>query len=173
MTERNREPVAAEPSEVEQAFQRIGIAAAVITVIEGGELHGSTGMAWAEHAEPPLLLTTLRRSGTTMRMVRSSGSFGVSVLAAEQHALVWALARSIGSEDRLHGVDLTPGPALGIPLLGGSVARFECRVVDTYPFGGHDIVLGSVESASTSVEFLPVIHCAHRLWSLTPIEEGY
>lgn len=152
---------------VASAFERMGIAAAVVTVVRAdGSAHGSTGMAWAEFPDPPLVLTTLARTGTTMEILESSGCFGINVLGATQHELVWQFARS---GDRFAGVPTRRGPVLDLPLLEHAVVRLECRVVDVHPFGGHNIVVGQVESADVSPDGTPVVHFAGRLWSLAPI----
>jgi flavin reductase (DIM6/NTAB) family NADH-FMN oxidoreductase RutF/uncharacterized protein YndB with AHSA1/START domain len=148
-------------------FGRLAIAAAVITTLDDGRPHGSTGMAWAEHATPPLLLTTLRRDGRTRALVGAAGRFGVNVLSEEQRPYAGRFAsRSAEPETRFAGVPFTPGPAFGLPLLDGSLAGFECEVQDIFAFGGHDIVVGRVAWASTSAAGKPVIHYDGRLRGL-------
>ena len=48
---------------VQAGFGRLAVAVAIITTLDNGRPHGCTGMAWAEHATLPLLLTTLRSGG--------------------------------------------------------------------------------------------------------------
>ena len=152
---------------IRAGFGRLAVAVAVITTFDDGQPHGCTGMAWAEHASPPLLLTTLRAGGRTRELVRAAGRFGVNVLSEEQRAHVGKFAaRSPEPGARFSGVPFSPGPVLGLPVLDGGVASFECEVEDSYPFGGHDIVVGRVAWASAVGEGRPVVHCDGHLWGL-------
>jgi flavin reductase (DIM6/NTAB) family NADH-FMN oxidoreductase RutF len=152
---------------VRAGFGRLAVSVAIITTLDDGQPHGCTGMAWAEHPTPPLLLTTLRADGRTRALVGAVRQFGVSVLAADQRALVSRFAaRSPEPGARFRGVPFSPGPAYGVPLIDGCVASFECAVRDIHPFGGLDIVVGQVTWASAAGEGQPVIHYDGHLWGL-------
>ena len=91
----------------------------------------------------------------------------MSVLSEDQRAYAGRFAaRSPGPGGRFAGVPFTPGPAYGLPLLDGCLASFECEVRDTFPFGGHDIVVGRVAWASAAAAGQPVIHYDGHLWGL-------
>jgi flavin reductase (DIM6/NTAB) family NADH-FMN oxidoreductase RutF len=148
-------------------FGRLAVAVAVITALDDGQPYGSTGMAWAEHGTPPLLLTTLRRDGRTRALVEAAGSFGVNILSEQQRAYTRQFAtREAAPGARFSGVPFTSGPALGVPLLDGCAASLECQVQDVYPFGAHDIVVGRVASATAAGSGRPVVHYDGRLWEL-------
>lgn len=152
---------------IRAGFGKIAVAVAIITTSDNGRPHGCTGMAWAEHPAPPLLLTTLRTGGRTRELVAAARRFAVNVLSEEQQAYAGKFAaRSSDPGDRFSGVPVSPGPAFGLPVLDGCVASFECEVTDIYPFGGHDIVVGSVAWASAADEGRPAIHYAGHLWGL-------
>jgi flavin reductase (DIM6/NTAB) family NADH-FMN oxidoreductase RutF len=155
---------------IRAGFGRLAVAVAIITTLDDGQPHGSTGMAWAEHVPPPLLLTTLRTGGRTRELVGAARRFGVNVLSEEQRALAGQFAaRSPGPGARFAGVPFSPGPAYGVPVLDGCVASFECEVEGIYPFGGHDIVVGRVAWAFTregAGEEWPLVHYDGRLWGL-------
>jgi len=145
----------------------LAVAVAIITTFDDGRPHGCTGMAWAEHPAPPLLLTTLRAGGRTRELVQATSQFGVSVLGEGQQAHVAGFAaRSAEPGGRFAGVPFSPGPTFGLPLLDGCVASFECELKDIYPFGGHDIVVGRVTWASVAGGRRPLVHHDGRLWGL-------
>jgi 3-hydroxy-9,10-secoandrosta-1,3,5(10)-triene-9,17-dione monooxygenase reductase component len=145
---------------------RLAIGAAVLTTLDGTTPHGSTGMAWAE-GDDPLLLTTLRRDGTTRRLVAETGIFAVSALGAEHAELAWQFARR---RDRFGGVRVRTGPVHGLPLLADALAGFECTVEAVHPFGEHEIVVGRIVScfAAGSGEAGPAVHYRRRLWTVEP-----
>lgn len=151
---------------IRTGFGRLAVSVAIITTLDDGRPHGCTGMAWAEHATPPLVLTTLQATGRTRELVGAARQFAVNVLSEEQKAHVSRFAaRSPQPGGRFAGVPFSPGPAYGLPVLDGCVASFECEVEGMYPFGGHDIVVGRVAWASAR-EGWPVVHYDGRLWGL-------
>ena len=152
---------------IRAGFGRLAVAVAVITTFDDGGPHGCTGMAWAEHATPPLLLTTLRRDGHTRALVGAARRFGVNVLSDRQRSYAAQFAaRSAEPGSRFDGVPFSPGPTWGVPLLDGCLATFECDVSDIYPFGGHDIVVGRVAWSASAGQGRPVIHYDGHLWGL-------
>lgn len=160
----------ANPTTIRAAFGRLAIGVAVITTLDGGEPHGATGMAWAEHPAPPLVLTTLRRSGRTRQLVSACGAFGVNVLAARQAELVRQFAGSSREPtERMRDVPLVRGQRHGLPLLRDSVVALECAVTDVHPFGGHDIVVGRVETVRLAPDAEPLVYCAGTLGTLAPV----
>ena len=153
----------------EAVLGKLPIGVAVITVATPGPPHGSTGMAWAEAADPPLLLTTLRRSGTTRRLIAEQRAFGVSLLSDSQSQLTWQFASKSGpAAGRFAGAALLAGTARGIPLIDGSHLAFECDLEASYPFGQYDIVVGRVVSARAG-DNQPLVHGDGRLWRLATI----
>lgn len=151
---------------IRTGFGRLAVSVAIITTLDDGQPHGCTGTAWAEHPAPPLLLTTLQTGSRTRELVAATRRFGVNVLNEEQQGYVAKFAaRSPAPGARFSGAPFSPGPTYGIPVLDGCVASFECEVEGSYPFGGHDIIVGRVAWASYG-EGWPVIHYDGHLWGL-------
>jgi flavin reductase (DIM6/NTAB) family NADH-FMN oxidoreductase RutF len=158
---------------VRAGFGRLAVAVAIITTLDGGRPHGCTGMAWAEHTDPPLLLTTLRLQGRTLDLVTRTGQFGVSVLSGDQETYVRQFAaaprtagQGNGPDGRFNGVAWSAGPCLHVPLLDGCAASFECEVESMYPFGAHKIVVGRVAAARAPGDLRALVHYGGRLWPL-------
>lgn len=152
---------------IRAGFGRLAIGVAVITTLDDSLPHGCTGMVWAEHATPPLLLTTLRTGNRTRELVGAARRFGVNVLSERQQAHVGRFAARPPEPDaRFAGVPFSPGPVYGVPVLDGCVASFECEVEGIYPFGGHDIVVGRVAWAAAPGAGSPLVHYDGHLWGL-------
>lgn len=155
------------------AFARVPAGVAIVTTFQGQHPHGCTGMVWAEAPEPPLLLTTLSRSGTTSKLISARRVFGVSLLSSAQAPLTWQFVRQEHSPgERFAGCPLITGPAHGIPLLADALASFECELEAIHPFGEHDIVVGRVNWTKVDMDqdARPVIHYGGRLWQLSTTE---
>jgi len=158
------------PVDVAVAIGRIPAGVAVITTVQDGRPHGATGMMWAESPDPPLALTTLRRTGTTRRLITEQAVFGISLLTARNSHLTWQFAGRAGPGGRFAGVSVSHGPVHGIPLLDDALATFECELEAVHPFGRHDIVVGRIVSARAddSPDAGPAMHFGGRLWQLSP-----
>ena len=110
------------------------------------------------------MLWSLARAAPSLPAFRAATHFGVNVLGSEHRDLAVRFARGArqslkqhrhscrdlsvrfarGARDKFAGVDYTLGE-YGVPLLGGAAAHFECRIVDRYYGGDHEIFLGHVE----------------------------
>ena len=94
--------------------------------------------------DPALILVVLNGSSDTAQWVERAGIFGVSILAAEQKELAVTFAKA-DAERRRFEEGVWQRGRLGVPLLEGSLATMEVRVVQTVLAGTHRIVVGQVE----------------------------
>ena len=92
---------------------------------------------------PPLVSFCPSRTSLTWQRMRSSGRFGVNVLA-EDHARFVERAAPAGA-DRFGGVAYELSPA-GVPVLDGALAFLECDIEAEHAAGDHWIVVGRVRS---------------------------
>ncbi|MDA9426821.1 MULTISPECIES: flavin reductase family protein [Bradyrhizobium] len=126
----------------------LGTYATGVTIITAaapdGKPYGLTCNSFASVSlNPPLVLWSLVVYSSSLTIFQNASHFTVNVLGASQQALANKFARS--SDDKFTGVDWTPG--LGnAPVLGESVANFQCRSVNRYYGGDHVIFLGAVEA---------------------------
>jgi 3-hydroxy-9,10-secoandrosta-1,3,5(10)-triene-9,17-dione monooxygenase reductase component len=91
--------------------------------------------------DPPLVLFSLARSSRSLDTFESASHWAVHILSAEQEALSNRFART--GEDKFAGVDVQKG--LGdVPMLGGCLARLQCRTSFRYEGGDHIILVGEV-----------------------------
>ncbi|MEA2835563.1 MAG: hypothetical protein QOD89_113 [Bradyrhizobium sp.] len=126
----------------------LGTYATGVTIITAagtdGKPHGLTCNSFASVSlNPPLVLWSLGMFSQALSTFQNAGHFAVNILGASQQALAKKFATS--SADKFAGVEWTAG--LGnAALLAGSVASFQCRVVDRYYGGDHVIFLGAVEA---------------------------
>ncbi|WP_395789512.1 flavin reductase family protein [Aquimonas sp.] len=97
--------------------------------------------------EPPLVQWCIARRAASFAAFERASHYSVHVLAADQQALSARFASH--GIDRFAGLELERGPA-GLPLLGGCVTRFVCRIEQRYAGGDHLILLGAVEQFETS-----------------------
>ncbi|WP_394618796.1 flavin reductase family protein [Lentzea sp. JNUCC 0626] len=133
-----------DPKTLRRVFGTFATGVTVVTV--GGPVpHGMTANSFTSVSlDPPLVLVCVGRDASMHRHLTDTGTFGVSVLAADQEDV----ARHFASRWRPAGqaqfdeVDWVPGTRIDAPLIGGALARFECALWRTYDGGDHTIFLG-------------------------------
>ncbi|HEV7979568.1 flavin reductase family protein [Amycolatopsis sp.] len=123
-----------------------------ITVLTaGGEQgHGMTANAFSSVSlDPPMVLCCVSRAARMHSAIVAAGSFGVSILGAEQNELARYFAdwRRPGGLAQFDEVDWSAGPQTGAPLLDGALAWLECRLAHSYEGGDHSIFVGEVVTA--------------------------
>jgi flavin reductase (DIM6/NTAB) family NADH-FMN oxidoreductase RutF len=89
--------------------------------------------------EPLIILISLGLGSRTLRSVRASGRFGVSILGRDQRdvALDFAEPDRPFADEHVERVD-------GVLVVRGAVATLRCRVREIVRAGDHDLVLGEI-----------------------------
>lgn len=141
--------VVTDPRSLRAAFGAFATGVTVATV--GGRVpHGMTANAFTPVSlSPPLVLLCVRRDARMHDSLAATGTFALSVLAADQERI----ARHFADRCRPRGraqfdpVGWVAGGHTGAPLIRGAVAWFECRLWRTYDGGDHSIFVGRLLSA--------------------------
>lgn len=115
----------------------------ITTVDESGKPHGLTANSFSSVSlDPPLILWSQARTAPSHQVFSSCERFAVNILADEQVDISNRFARS--AADKFGGTSTHAGLG-GVPLIDGSAAHLECRLVNTYPGGDHVVFIGQVE----------------------------
>lgn len=134
-------PVAAD--EFREGCSRFATGVAIATVIAAdGTPHGLTISSFTPVSlVPPMILICIDHACNVLEQFRAARSFAINVLSHEQREL--SVAFSVKPEGRFEGVRWQLG-ATGSPLLGDSIAHFECIRGQMLPVGDHDVLTGEV-----------------------------
>jgi flavin reductase (DIM6/NTAB) family NADH-FMN oxidoreductase RutF len=89
--------------------------------------------------DPLIVLISLGLGSRTLRSVRASGRFGLSILGRDQRdvAVDFAERDRRFAEEHVERVD-------GVLVVRGAVATLRCRVREIVRAGDHDLVLGEI-----------------------------
>jgi flavin reductase (DIM6/NTAB) family NADH-FMN oxidoreductase RutF len=135
--------------EVEDGFKEamaaVPAGVAVVSARAADGFRGLTATSFTSASlAPPLLLVCLDSLSQTRDAVAGRGEFSLSVLERSQEFLAERFAGRAPLVDPTWAeVPHTLG-GHGLPVLLGSVAWFECRLLDLRPAGDHEIALGEV-----------------------------
>ncbi len=92
--------------------------------------------------DPPLVGFLPAFTSDSWQEIGPTGVFCVNVLADDQVELCWRFAKE--ADDRFEGVEWTPAPATGCPILAGAGAWIDCEVEQVHDIGDHWFVVGRV-----------------------------
>lgn len=105
--------------------------------------------------QPPLVLWSLAKSARCRAAFIENRAWAVHVLSAAQQSLAVRFATRIA--DKFDGLPLQEGLG-GVPLLGGCVARLQCKTAFEYEGGDHIIIVGEVVAFDRTDEMPLLFH---------------
>ena len=118
----------------------------IVTARSGEKVHGMTVSAFTEVSlDPPLVLVCCDKSSNTHLLMAEGGVFAVNILARDQTALSNKFASKKEEWQRFDGLAWDT-EVTGAPILPGTVAALDCRVVAAHEAGDHLIYLGEVQA---------------------------
>jgi flavin reductase (DIM6/NTAB) family NADH-FMN oxidoreductase RutF len=134
------------------AMRHLAGGVSVITVGRGRDISGMTVTSVASlSVDPPSVIVSINRSSSSWPLLVRYGSFGASLLSADQRAV----AERFTGRNGLKGADRFAGAAWktgisGVPLLVGALAAADCEVEDIIERHSHGIVIGRVRDLIVS-----------------------
>lgn len=124
----------------------MGLLPTAVTIVTASGPEGPAGATanavTSLSLDPPLMLACLDRGSRTLEVVRASGAFGISVLAAAEVPLALAFASKASHAEKFREVPVTVHE--GVPILDGAVVWVACRLRGLHPGGDHEIAVGEV-----------------------------
>ncbi len=142
---------AVDPAAYRSAMACFASGVTVTTTVLDGTDHAMTATAVSSVSlRPPLVLVCIERIARFHDAVLASGTWAVSVLAADgARDATWFATRGRPLDAQLEGVDVRRG-LTGAPLLAGAIGWLECRTWAVYDGGDHSIVVGEVVAADVA-----------------------
>jgi flavin reductase (DIM6/NTAB) family NADH-FMN oxidoreductase RutF len=146
MTEASFVPDAANARALRDALGRFATGVTVVTIATAGDPMGITANSFASVSlDPPLVLWSPAKSSSRFAYFAEAPFFAIHILPADQAELSARFARGGLGFD---GLNITLNEA-GVPLLPGTLARFECAHHAAHEGGDHRIVVGRVYRVTT------------------------
>ena len=142
------EQMSVSQAEFRRAMGCFATGVTIITLDDGGQVHGMTANAFASVSlDPPLVLVCVDHKAQTHAHMHAKKRFGVNVLAENQRAIseYYARSRSVPRWNlRKRGASFERTPH-GTPFLHGALAYLECRLDTAQDAGDHTIFIAEVE----------------------------
>ncbi|MQG77187.1 MAG: flavin reductase [SAR202 cluster bacterium] len=138
-----------DPNAFKAAAGSFATGVTIVTSKRDGQVYGMTVSAFASLSIDPMQIIVSLRGGALLNdMINDSKGFAVSILKEGQKEIAAYFAAS-GREpcaDEFPGIPCEFGVS-GAPIIGGSLAHFDCTLATTYDGGDHVIFVGNVDEA--------------------------
>jgi flavin reductase (DIM6/NTAB) family NADH-FMN oxidoreductase RutF len=151
---------------------RFATGVTVVTSCDGPQRYGITVNAFCSVSlEPPLVLVCIDLTSKVHQILRDTGIFAVNFLKEGQADLSACFASQ--SEERFQHFCSAAShvAATGAPILDGALGFVDCRVVNVFPGGDHDIFVGHAEALG-GTEDRPLLYYRSRYYSQPRDPEG-
>jgi flavin reductase (DIM6/NTAB) family NADH-FMN oxidoreductase RutF len=148
------------------AMARLPAGVVVVSARLSDEYRGLTASSLVSISlEPPLVLVGLERESQTRAAILQTRAFNVSLLTRSQEFIADRFAgRAPAIDPRWASLPHRLG-SNGIPLVDGSSAWLECRVVQNHPAGDHDVFIAEVQAAGIGAGE-PLVLWDRAFWTL-------
>ncbi len=111
--------------------------------VEGQRVATTIGSLVSLSLEPPLVGISVGRELALHELLKTAGSFGVSILRGDQAEVAAHFARGVPPLVLWDSVAVRDGDT-GAPLLDEALAWIECRLCARHDAGDHSIFVGEV-----------------------------
>lgn len=130
---------------------RFATGVTVVTTCDGPQRHGITVNAFCSVSlDPPLVLVCIDRTSKVRDILADAGIFAVNLLAEDQQDVSVCFASNTDERHLNFCHADSHVEATGAPVLDNALGYVDCRVVNIFPGGDHDIFIGQVEALGTA-----------------------
>ncbi len=128
------------PEDFKEGMAVLSGAVNIVTTDGPGGRAGLTASAVCSvTAEPPTLLVCVNRGSSAAPAFLQNDAICVNTVGPDHTGLAMLFGGKTPMEDRFATADWTEGPS-GAPVLGGSVASFDCKVTSRNVVGSHEVL---------------------------------
>jgi len=129
-----------------RGMRRLAAGVSIVTTFEHGERHGMAATSVCSvSADPPTLLVCVNRTATTHAIIGRAGFFCVNLLAENDDDLARRFSTPADRESRFRDRDWTT-LITDAPALVGSLASFDCEVIESIDVDSHTVFIGRVKA---------------------------
>jgi flavin reductase (DIM6/NTAB) family NADH-FMN oxidoreductase RutF len=145
-----------------QLATALGRIASGIFVVTVKRDHMETGMlaSWVQQCsfKPPQISVAINPDRPMASLLSRQSLFTVNVLESDQTDMIVHFGRGFSvQEDAFHNLDVERGGPGG-PVLSEALAALECRVVERFSGGDHDLFVAQVVAGRLLGDGQPMVH---------------
>lgn len=139
----------------------------LLTVASKTERDAMTAGAMFVSEDPPLFVVSVQKGILTHRLIEETGQFVLNIASTDQAEL----AKKLGHEkatDKFKEFGITTGKAKNVsaPLIDGSFASIECKVVTSFPAANFTVYVVEALDFTVNETLSPLVWDQNRYYAL-------
>ncbi|MBO8160127.1 MAG: flavin reductase family protein [Thermosipho sp. (in: Bacteria)] len=146
------------------AIGKLYSSVAVVTMNLNGKINGIT-VAWITRVSitPKLIMISIGKTRYSHFLLNESAYFGVCVLSSRQKDIAEIFGSKSGAKyDKFKDVKFYFSER-NLPILEGSLAYLECKIVNKYDAGDHTLFIGEVVYEKIFSDEKPLLYGDHTI----------
>jgi flavin reductase (DIM6/NTAB) family NADH-FMN oxidoreductase RutF len=134
-----------DPLEFRKTLGHFATGVAVVTTSHGDSDHGLTVNAFTSVSlDPPLVLVCIDKKAESYGIMKKSRIFAINILSEKQKEQSLNFSRHELKDIRFRNLKVKR-EVTGAPIIEDAIAYLDCKVVEIYDGGDHDIFVGAVQ----------------------------
>ena len=141
----------------------------LLTVAAKGKQDAMTASAMFVSEDPPLLVVSVAKHIVSHDLIEKAGEFVLNVASGDQVKLAMQVGFTHGREvDKFKRFSIPKGKAskIGTPLIRGSFANIECKVITSLSAANYVIYLAEVVAYKLDTKRSPIVWYHNRYFAL-------
>ena len=152
-----------------EATQLVPCSVVLLSVKSKGKQDAMTATATFVAENLPLLMVSVSKESTCHELIEESGELALNVASVDQVGLARKLGATRGREiDKFKefNIDIEPATRIDAPLITGSLANLECKVITSMPASNYVVYLVEVVAHKSDEAKVPIAWYNNRYFSL-------
>lgn len=139
----------------------------LLTVASKTERDAMTAGAMFISEDPPLFVVSVQKHIRSHRLIEETGQFILNVASTEQVKLAKRLGHE-KAEDKFKefGIATSNAKTVNAPLLEGSFASIECKVITSFPAGNFTVYIVEAVDFTLKEDLSPIVWDLDRYYAL-------
>ncbi len=141
----------------------------LLSAASGAKRDAMTATAMFVSEDLPLFVVSVAKSSLTHQLIEESGEFVLNIASAGQTKLARGLGMTRGAKvDKFKKFDVPTeaGTMVEAPLIKGSFATIECKVVTSFPAGTYTMYLGQAVAFGMEEKSTPLAWSMGRYFAV-------
>jgi len=139
----------------------------LLTVASKTEREAMTAGAMFISEDPPLFVVSIQKDILTHRLIEETGQFVLNVASTKQVKLAKKLGHEKAADKfKEFGIEIEKATSVSAPIIKGSFASIECKVITSYPAGNFTVYVVEAGNFTRNKDLSPMVWDMDRYYTL-------
>jgi len=139
----------------------------LLTVASKTEREAMTAGAMFISEDPPLFVVSIQNDILTHRLIEETGQFVLNIASTGQVKLAKKLGHEKAADKFTEfGIEIEKVTSVSAPIIKGSFASIECKVITSYPAGNFTVYVVEAGDFTRNKDLSPMVWDMDRYYAL-------